>query len=141
MVNMEPAGFFSSSRGLQQGDPLSPFLFIMIMEALRVVSFKDSMFQGGQPVKQSCWCHIFCLWILVFCEAKRAQLGYLCLVLLFFQALSELKINILKCRILLVGVVGLVGDMDFGCKTAYLPTIYLGLPLELSLRVYLCGIR
>jgi len=37
LINGESLGFFSSSRGLCRGDPLSPFLLILVMETLSIL--------------------------------------------------------------------------------------------------------
>jgi hypothetical protein len=44
-VNGTPSGFFQSSRGIRQGDPLSHWLFVVVMESLSQM-LNASMLQG-----------------------------------------------------------------------------------------------
>lgn len=43
VINGSPAGFFSAQRGLRQGDPLLPFLFLIAMEGLNSMIKTTSM--------------------------------------------------------------------------------------------------
>ncbi|RVW96589.1 Transposon TX1 uncharacterized 149 kDa protein [Vitis vinifera] len=79
MVNGSPTGFFQSSRGLRQGDPLSPYLFVVVMEAFSVLIKKAVVGgflapclirgRGGEGVQIS---HLlFADDTLIFCEAME----------------------------------------------------------------------
>ena len=68
---------------------------------------------------------------LVFCNDYRDRLAYLNWSLLWFEAISGLKINLLKTLILSIGNVENLDELAFelGCRTGALPSTYLGLPL------------
>ena len=40
LVNGSPSKLFNASKGIQQGDPLSPFLFTIVVEALSTLLLK-----------------------------------------------------------------------------------------------------
>ena len=85
MVNGTPVGFFQSSRGLRQGDPLSPYLFVIGMEVLsrllnRAVS--SNYFYGCKIADRdgegSVISHLlYADDTLLFCDASKDQLKYL----------------------------------------------------------------
>ena len=139
LINGSPCGFFCSSKGLRQGDPLSPYLFVLGVEALSILINKvvEGGFlsgyklrdKGGNEVQVS---HLlFANDTLVFYEDSRDQIMYLSWVLLWFEALSRMRINLDKSYILPVGDVENPNmlALELGCKVGSLPTTYLGLPL------------
>ena len=71
---------------------------------------------------------------LVFCGASKDQMMYLKWILLLFEALSGLQINLEKSSIIPVGDVEnlemLAQELD--CNISTLPTSYLGLPLAVK---------
>ena len=68
---------------------------------------------------------------LIFCEANKDELKYLSWILMWFEALSGLKINLNKSEIIPIGPVDNAEELaiELGCKTGSFPISYLGIPL------------
>jgi hypothetical protein len=138
LVNGTPEDFFDSSR-VRQGDPLSPLLFVMVMEAfsrmMNVVVEKELLARflvGSRPNEAMVVSHLlFANDTLIFCEPKVEHIQHLKCLLLCFEAVSGLKINLSKSMIVPIGAMGNLEVLSniLGCRVESLPLTYLGLPL------------
>ncbi|CAN0887943.1 Putative ribonuclease H protein At1g65750 [Linum grandiflorum] len=138
LVNGEASGYFQSSRGLRQGDSLSPFLFILVMDILTVIIgvLKESNdiegFYMNEETRIGEVTHLmYADDTILFCEASRSQVRGVLAALIVFQSITGLKVNLNKCSIATVGQVdnpqGLADIL--GCSVENFPCSYLGLPL------------
>ena len=68
---------------------------------------------------------------ILFCDASKEQLLHIRMVLIFFEAITGLKVNIGKSEIVSVGEVGNLDALAhiLCCKVGCLPMSYLGMPL------------
>jgi hypothetical protein len=137
LVNGSPNGFFSSPRGLRQGDPLSPLLFVSVMEALSrmIIAAVSGGLLDGFRVGNASFSHLlFTDDTLVFCDARSSKLQYLRSLFLLFEVVSGLKVNLAKSNLIPVGNVVQMGKLAdiLGCEVVSLPVKYLGLPLGAS---------
>jgi hypothetical protein len=139
LINGSPAGFFNSSRGVRQGDPLSPFLFVIIKEAFsRMVkaSVEHGLFSGfvvgGRGSEQIHILHLlFADDTLIFTGASQMQVQTISNLLICFEVVSGLKVNLAKSLLVPVGEVSNIDILAeiLGCEVGSLPITYLGMPL------------
>ena len=139
LFNGSPTGFFPSSKGLRQGDPLSPYLFVIGMEALSCLInhavegnyFARSRIAVGRGEDMVISHLLYADDTLIFCQENKEQLKYLSWILMWFEALSGLKINLNKSEVIPIGIVDNVEELasELGCKVGSLPTPSLGFPL------------
>jgi len=139
LINGSPTGFFSSQRGLRQGDPLSPFLFIIAMESLNdmlKIAQENSWLKGFKAShREGSNLEITHLQYaddtLIFCEASKNQLIILRVIFVLFEAISGLHINWNKSFLYPVNEVPNLTSMAgvLGGSIGELSTVYLGMPL------------
>ncbi len=119
LVNGSPNGFFASSRGLRQGYPLSPLLFVIVKEALSHLldrAVREGLCSGftvGKLDETSLMIShlLFVDDTLIFCDADSDQLSNLRHVFSWFEVCSSLKINLSKFEIVAVGDVPNIEDI------------------------------
>ena len=139
LVNGSPTGFFPSSRGLRQGDPLSPYLFVIGMETLSCLLnratdgnyLSGTKFADGRGEELVISHLLYADDTLLFCKADKDELKFISWTLMWFEAVSGLKINLNKSEIIPIGTVANMEELalELGYKVGTLPTTYLGLPI------------
>lgn len=137
---------FAPSRGLRQGDPLSPYLFVLCMERLAIL-IQDAINQGHWlPVSISsngpAISHLFFADdVLLFAKAKVSQMQMIHSLLSQFCLASGLRINVAKSRAFVGAGVGRarkarifsITEIPFTAHLVILTLLLIGLVASLQL--------
>ncbi|KAL0453994.1 UNVERIFIED_CONTAM: LINE-1 retrotransposable element O protein [Sesamum latifolium] len=139
-LNGSPHGFFRGARGLRQGDPMSPYLFVLVIEVLNLILQQIIEQDGGFTYHWRCEAlHLFQLGfaddLLLFRKADVDSVHTFNRGLTIFADLSGLHVNPQKRHLILSRSTSDVRDtlltlLDF--REGFLPLRYLGLPLLAS---------
>nr|GEW82625.1 putative RNA-directed DNA polymerase, eukaryota, reverse transcriptase zinc-binding domain protein [Tanacetum cinerariifolium] len=137
LINDSPTSEFSIKRGLRQGDPLSPFLFILVIEGLHCAmsnAVNSGLIReiklGSSGIVLS---HLFYADdMIITTDWNPHDMDNIIRVLHVFHLASGLKINIHKSNIFGIGVTNdEISSMASrtGCAAGCFPFLYLGLPI------------
>ncbi|GJV42788.1 putative RNA-directed DNA polymerase, eukaryota, reverse transcriptase zinc-binding domain protein [Tanacetum coccineum] len=137
LINGSPTKEFKLERSLRQGDPLSPFLFIIAAEALNVAipeATNNNLFHGIKVGKEKV--HISHLQFaddaLILGEWSISNTKNLSRILTCFHLAYGLKVNFNKSKIFGIRIsyeeLNIIAS-SLGCLASQFPCTYLGLPI------------
>ncbi|RVW14425.1 LINE-1 retrotransposable element ORF2 protein [Vitis vinifera] len=137
LVNGSAKGWVKASRGLRQGDPLSPFLFTLVADVLSRMLMRAeerNMMEGFRVGRnRTRVSHLqFADDTIFFSNSREEELQTLKSLLLVFGHISGLKVNLNKSSIYGINLdqahLSRLAEM-LDCKASGWPILYLGLPL------------
>ena len=143
LINGSPTSEIQLSRGLRQGDPFSPFLFIIVAEDLSVMVksavefgflFGISLGTGSSTLSLLQYADD----TLLFCQPQIQELINVHRILNCFALVLGLKVNFNKSALISINVNKEwidVAATSLWCKTVSLPVTYLGLPIGTNPRI------
>jgi hypothetical protein len=140
LLNGVPSKPFHCRRGVRQGDPLSPLLFVLAADLLQSIINKARLWNllklplpdiGDQdfPIVQ------YADDTLLILEACPKQLFFLKAILNSFASATGLKVNYNKSNMFPINVSPekmVILSRTFNCQIGEMPFTYLGLPLGLA---------
>lgn len=135
-VNGALEGYFSAKSGIRQGDPISPYLFVLAMELLNICVLKvmeGSNFCYHWRCRKLNLTHlVFADDLLMFCKGDIESFSILRNAVTLFSSISGLHLNNEKCTVFFGDVPNNIkmSVLNFsGFTEGHLPITYLGVPL------------
>ncbi|CAN1159944.1 LINE-1 retrotransposable element ORF2 protein [Linum perenne] len=130
-------GYFPAKRGLRQGDPMSPYLFVIAMQGLDYLfaeATAKSLFQYHPQCKNIKLTHIcFADDLLVFTKANVTAVTQVREIMDHFHLVSGLQLNPDKSDLYMAGVSRTIAGQIVAVaefREGQLPMKYLGIPIS-----------
>lgn len=136
LLNGTPGKKFKHARGLRQGDPLSPMLFILAIDPLHILielAAHHNIIQPILPRAARLRCSLYADDATLFANLDRQELHHINQLLKVFGDCSGLRVNLNKTEIFPIRCTEATTAealVDFPGKILSFPGKYLGLPLH-----------